>query len=78
MDSIRKNFFNLKLSGDFSVTLLDPMHVLIKLTNDMDYNRVFAHHSDFFNHCFMKIIKWSPFFLTFLWNPPSSYLGFFS
>ncbi|KAH0457322.1 hypothetical protein IEQ34_012637 [Dendrobium chrysotoxum] len=30
-------FFNLKLSGNFSVTLLNPPHVLIKLKYDLDY-----------------------------------------
>ncbi|KAH0466622.1 hypothetical protein IEQ34_003860 [Dendrobium chrysotoxum] len=31
--------------GEFSITLLDPRHVLIKLSNDLDYNRLFAHRS---------------------------------
>ncbi|KAI0488610.1 hypothetical protein KFK09_028449 [Dendrobium nobile] len=40
LDSIRRFFFNLKLSGDFFVTLLDQANVLIKLSNDLDYGRV--------------------------------------
>ncbi|XP_020702616.1 uncharacterized protein LOC110114173 [Dendrobium catenatum] len=60
LDSIRKFFFNLKLSGDFSVTVLDQSNVLIKLSNDLDYGRIFAHRSYFVFGCFMKIIKWSP------------------
>ncbi|KAL0908782.1 hypothetical protein M5K25_023291 [Dendrobium thyrsiflorum] len=31
LGAIRKFFFNLKLNGDFSVTVLNPKHVLIKL-----------------------------------------------
>ncbi|KAH0467595.1 hypothetical protein IEQ34_002628 [Dendrobium chrysotoxum] len=41
LDSIRRFFFNLKLNGDFSVTILNPKYVLIKLVNDLDYSRVF-------------------------------------
>ncbi|PKU85437.1 hypothetical protein MA16_Dca003176 [Dendrobium catenatum] len=36
LDSIRNFFYNLKLNGDISVTLLDPSHILIKLANDLD------------------------------------------
>ncbi|KAL0927042.1 hypothetical protein M5K25_001195 [Dendrobium thyrsiflorum] len=61
LDSIRKFFFNLKPSGKFSVTLLDQKNVLIKLTNDLDYSRVFAHRSYFVFGCFMKLIKWTSF-----------------
>ncbi|PKU71221.1 hypothetical protein MA16_Dca007217 [Dendrobium catenatum] len=60
LDAIRRFFFNLKLTEDFSVTLLDQSNVLIKLSNDMDYGRIFAHRSYFVYGCFMKIIKWSP------------------
>ncbi|KAL0911914.1 hypothetical protein M5K25_017850 [Dendrobium thyrsiflorum] len=61
LNLIRKYFFNLKLSSDFLITLLDPRHVLIKLANDMDYSIVFFHNFYFVNNCFMKLIKWSPF-----------------
>ncbi|KAH0454283.1 hypothetical protein IEQ34_016207 [Dendrobium chrysotoxum] len=36
LDAIRKFFFDLKLFGEFSVTLLNSKHVLIKLNNDLD------------------------------------------
>ncbi|KAI0494578.1 hypothetical protein KFK09_024719 [Dendrobium nobile] len=64
LDSIRKFFFGLKLSGDFSVTLLDQTNVLIKLHNDLDYARVFAHRSYLVFGCFMKVIKWSLFLIS--------------
>ncbi|KAL0925760.1 hypothetical protein M5K25_004130 [Dendrobium thyrsiflorum] len=62
LDLIRKFFFNLKLFGDFSVSLLNPKNVLIKLVNDLDYCRVFSHRSYFVSNCFMWIFKWSPHF----------------
>ncbi|PKU82488.1 hypothetical protein MA16_Dca005493 [Dendrobium catenatum] len=60
LDAIRNFFFNLKMKGDVSVTILNKHNVLIKLFNDLDYCRVFAHRSYFVNNCFMKLIKWSP------------------
>ncbi|KAH0463368.1 hypothetical protein IEQ34_007950 [Dendrobium chrysotoxum] len=36
LDVIRKFFFNLKLCYEFSITLLDHHHFLIKLLNDLD------------------------------------------
>ncbi|KAL0912310.1 hypothetical protein M5K25_018274 [Dendrobium thyrsiflorum] len=57
LDSIRKFFFNLKLTGAFLVTLLDQRHVLIKLSNDLDCGKIFAHRSYYISNCFMKLIK---------------------
>ncbi|KAL0928179.1 hypothetical protein M5K25_000048 [Dendrobium thyrsiflorum] len=61
-EAIRKKIFNLKLIGDFSITVLNPKHILIKFVNDLDYCRVFAHRSYFINNCYMRLIKWSPSF----------------
>ncbi|KAL0914254.1 hypothetical protein M5K25_014580 [Dendrobium thyrsiflorum] len=60
LDSIRRFFFNLKLNGEFLVTLLDSSHILIKLANDLDYCRVFCHRSYLVYNCYMKLTKWSP------------------
>ncbi|XP_028550843.1 uncharacterized protein LOC114579665 [Dendrobium catenatum] len=60
LDAIRKFFFNLKLNGDVSVTVLDSTHVLIKLENDLDYCRIFCHRSYLVFNCYMKITKWTP------------------
>ncbi|KAI0522899.1 hypothetical protein KFK09_005288 [Dendrobium nobile] len=62
VDAIRKFFFNLKLNGECSVIVLNPMHVLIKLVDDLYYCRVFSHRSYFVNNCFMKLVKWSSTF----------------
>ncbi|KAL0925370.1 hypothetical protein M5K25_003693 [Dendrobium thyrsiflorum] len=60
LDSIRRFFFNLKLNGEVSATLLDSSHILIKLANDLDYCRVFCHRSYLVYNCYMKLTKWSP------------------
>ncbi|KAI0492813.1 hypothetical protein KFK09_027089 [Dendrobium nobile] len=60
LDAIRKFFFNLKLKGDVSVTVLDSTHILIKLENDLDYCRIFCHRSYLIFNCFLKITKWTP------------------
>ncbi|KAL0919993.1 hypothetical protein M5K25_009089 [Dendrobium thyrsiflorum] len=60
LDSIRRFFFNLKLNGEASVTLLDHLHVLIKLENDLNYYKVFCHRSYLVHNCYMKLTKWSP------------------
>ncbi|XP_028551955.1 uncharacterized protein LOC110104437 [Dendrobium catenatum] len=62
LESIRNFFFNLKLNGEFSVTVVNKNNVLIKLRNDLDYYRVFTHRSYFVNNCYMKLVKWSPHF----------------
>ncbi|KAI0524771.1 hypothetical protein KFK09_004156 [Dendrobium nobile] len=62
LDSVRSFFSNLKLSGFYSVGLLDSKHVAIQLSNDLDYLRVFARRSYFINNCQMRVLKWTPFF----------------
>ncbi|KAH0456358.1 hypothetical protein IEQ34_014265 [Dendrobium chrysotoxum] len=57
----KKTITKSKLSGEFSVTLLDEKYVPIQLANDLDYYRVFMHRSYFVNNCFMKLVKWSPY-----------------
>ncbi|XP_020675110.2 uncharacterized protein LOC110094257 [Dendrobium catenatum] len=62
LDAIRSFFGNLKLSGFYSVGLLDSKHVAIQLSNDLDYSRIFARRSYFIFNCHMRILKWTPFF----------------
>ncbi|KAL0924298.1 hypothetical protein M5K25_005112 [Dendrobium thyrsiflorum] len=62
LDLIHKFFFNLKLGGAFSIIVLNPKNVLIKLVNDLDYCRVFSHKSYFIATCFIKLFKWTPHF----------------
>ncbi|KAI0531018.1 hypothetical protein KFK09_000567 [Dendrobium nobile] len=62
LDAIRNFFLSLKLSGFYSVGLLDARHVAIQLSNDLDYSRVFARRSYFILNCQMRVLKWTPFF----------------
>ncbi|KAI0504039.1 hypothetical protein KFK09_014986 [Dendrobium nobile] len=62
LDAIRNFFASLKLTGFYSVGLLDARHVAIQLSNDLDYSRVFARRSYFIHNCQMRVLKWTPFF----------------
>jgi len=57
IDAIRNFCFNLKLLGEFLVTVLNHRNVLIKLVNDFDYCRIFLHSSYFAQNCYMKVVK---------------------
>ncbi|KAL0913034.1 hypothetical protein M5K25_016464 [Dendrobium thyrsiflorum] len=62
IDLIRKFFVNLKLSGSFSVGLMDARHIAIQLNNDLDYSRIFARRSYYILGCQMRLLKWTPEF----------------
>ncbi|PKU60788.1 hypothetical protein MA16_Dca028207 [Dendrobium catenatum] len=62
MEDIRSFFLSLKLSGSFTVSLLDPRHVFINLSNDNDYTRVFLRRSYYVKNFQMRLLKWSPDF----------------
>ncbi|PKU64639.1 hypothetical protein MA16_Dca015900 [Dendrobium catenatum] len=62
LDSIRSFFGNLKLFGFYSIGLLDPRHVAIQLTNDLDYSRIFSRRAYYINSCQMRLLKWTPYF----------------
>ncbi|KAL0928315.1 hypothetical protein M5K25_000189 [Dendrobium thyrsiflorum] len=62
LDIIHKFFVNLKLSGTFSVGLLDQRHVAIQLANDLDYSRIFARRTYYIFGCQMRLLKWTPDF----------------
>ncbi|XP_020678502.2 uncharacterized protein LOC110096770 [Dendrobium catenatum] len=64
LDTIHKVFFNLKLVGEFSITLLNPKNVFIKLINDLDYCRVFSYRS-----YFVKLFEWTPHFYINMESP---------
>ncbi|KAL0926253.1 hypothetical protein M5K25_002467 [Dendrobium thyrsiflorum] len=62
LDAIRNFLGKLKLSGIFSIGLLDARHVSIQLSNDLDYSRIFARRSYYILNCQMRLLKWTPFF----------------
>lgn len=77
LEDIRKFFFSLKLTGVFSVGLLDARHILIKLANDLDYSRVFSRRSYYVLNCQMRLLKWTPYF-DIKEESPNPYLDFSS
>ncbi|KAL0908717.1 hypothetical protein M5K25_023224 [Dendrobium thyrsiflorum] len=62
LDIIRIFFSNLKLSGCFSVGLLDTRHIVIQLSNDLDYSRIFTRRAYYIVGCQMRLLKWTPNF----------------
>ncbi|KAL0904609.1 hypothetical protein M5K25_026737 [Dendrobium thyrsiflorum] len=62
LDTIRKFFVKLKLTGTFSVDLMDPRHVAIQLANGLDYSRIFARRTYYILGCQMRLLKWTPDF----------------
>ncbi|KAG9444332.1 hypothetical protein H6P81_015672 [Aristolochia fimbriata] len=61
----------LKLKGEWSVTLLDRSHVFLKLANQEDMVHVWARKRWFIKGSLMKVFKWSPFFRTADGEEPS-------
>lgn len=59
MDRIREFFVSLKLAGDYSIRILDAHHVVIKMTNDSDYSRVFAKKWYYLFNYQMQLLKWT-------------------
>ncbi|XP_020598859.1 uncharacterized protein LOC110038381 [Phalaenopsis equestris] len=59
MELVRKYFESLKIS-EWKLGLLDGRHLLIQLTKEDDYARIFAKQSIIIAGTEMKILKWSP------------------
>lgn len=62
LDLIREFFCGLQLFGSFSVGLLDGSNVFIQFSSKLDYSRFFARRSYFIQKCWMRLLKWTPFF----------------
>ncbi|XP_020694674.1 uncharacterized protein LOC110108388 [Dendrobium catenatum] len=62
LDIIHKFFYSLNFFGSFNVSLLDPKHIAIQLSNDLDYSRIFSRRSYYIQGCQMRLLKWSPEF----------------
>lgn len=59
MDIIRKFFISLGLKGNSQISLLDNRHILIKLSTEEDYSRIWLRQSWYVNGRCMRIFKWS-------------------
>ncbi|KAH9662191.1 reverse transcriptase domain-containing protein [Citrus sinensis] len=59
MDIIRKFFISLGLKGNSQISLLDNRHILIKLSLEEDYSRIWVRQTWYVNGRGMRIFKWS-------------------
>lgn len=59
IDIIRKFFVSLGLKGSCQVSLLDNQHVLIKLSLEEDYSRIWVQQTWYVSGWGMRIFKWS-------------------
>ncbi|KAH9750076.1 hypothetical protein KPL70_005587 [Citrus sinensis] len=59
MDIIRKFFVSLGLKGNSQISLLDNRHILIKLSLEEDYSRIWVRQTWYVNGRGMRIFKWS-------------------
>ncbi|XP_027150383.1 uncharacterized protein LOC113750625 [Coffea eugenioides] len=59
MDDLRKFFHALDLTAKFSLGLLDRRHILIRLSNEADYYRVWSRGFWSINKAPMRVFKWS-------------------
>ncbi|KAI3471323.1 hypothetical protein Pfo_027986 [Paulownia fortunei] len=62
MKQLHQHFTALKLSGGHSVWTLNPRHILITLSNDLDFARLWLGRIWFVDGLPMRLFKWSPKF----------------
>ncbi|XP_020595915.1 uncharacterized protein LOC110035921 [Phalaenopsis equestris] len=62
MESVRRYFDGLKFKGAWKVGFLDGRHILINLSRDEYYARIFSKQSILIEGIPMKLLKWTPDF----------------
>ena len=62
MEDLRKFFLSLDLKGVASTGFLDSRHVLIKLSNEVDFHRIWSRNIWYVFGLPMRVFKWSPAF----------------
>ncbi|XP_027181778.1 uncharacterized protein LOC113780162 [Coffea eugenioides] len=62
MEEVRRFFLTLDLREVPSVGLLDARHIFIKLSNEMDFHRIWSRSIWYVNGFVMRIFKWSTSF----------------
>ncbi|EOY06957.1 Uncharacterized protein TCM_021519 [Theobroma cacao] len=62
LQEVRSAFKGIGLSGAYEIKWLDYKHVLIHLSNDQDFNRIWTRQQWFIVGQKMRIFKWSPEF----------------
>lgn len=69
IEFIRKGFSTIGFKGDYHLGLLANNRVLIRFTQQEDYQRCWMHGSWRFKNHNMRILKWTPFF-SLVHEPP--------
>ncbi|KAL2512765.1 Uncharacterized protein Adt_18365 [Abeliophyllum distichum] len=59
MVEVRNSFQKFGLTGDFKIGLIDFKHILIHLTHEDDYSRLFLKPLWFIMGCPMRVLKWT-------------------
>ncbi|XP_022866206.1 uncharacterized protein LOC111386010 [Olea europaea var. sylvestris] len=59
MKKVRENFSKFGFHGCFEVGLIDTTHILIHLTHEEDYSRLFLKPSWYIDGCPMRVLKWT-------------------
>ncbi|EOY02235.1 Uncharacterized protein TCM_011922 [Theobroma cacao] len=62
LQEVRSAFKGIGLSGAYEIKWLDYKHVIIHLSNDQDFNRIWTRQQWFIVGQKMRIFKWSPEF----------------
>ncbi|KAI3470715.1 hypothetical protein Pfo_027378 [Paulownia fortunei] len=62
LKQLHQHFTLLKLTGRHSVHILNPKHILIILSNDADFARLWLRRIWYFDGFPMRLFKWSPEF----------------
>ncbi|EOX98243.1 Uncharacterized protein TCM_007050 [Theobroma cacao] len=64
LTDIRKSFVGLGLSGAYNVRWMNYKHILINLSNEQDFNRIWRKQTWFIANQKMRVFKWTPDFET--------------
>lgn len=59
---LTKHLFELKLKGNVSLKTLSGKHVLIEISNEEDYTRIWMRQQWWFDGYPMRVFKWTPTF----------------
>ncbi|KAL2519775.1 Uncharacterized protein Adt_16022 [Abeliophyllum distichum] len=59
MVEVRNSFQKFGFTGDFEIGLIDFKHILIHLTHEDDYSRLFLKPLWFIMGCLMRVLKWT-------------------
>ena len=62
MEFIKKGFSTIGFKGEYTIGLLDSLHIIIRFHSPEDYQHCWMHGTWSFKTYTMKILKWTPHF----------------